>query len=278
MDINFLDRPAGRIAYSMAGEGPLLIAVPGLGDLRSSYEELSAALVAQGYRVAVMDLRGHGDSDVSFHEHGDVATAEDVLALAEKLGAPAVVLGNSLGGAVAVWAAGERPDLILGMVLYSPFLRNPKLPAFITGVVKFLYRLAFVRPWGAALWAMYYRSLNKGTPPADLDEHLAEIKASLRQPGRLRSLRQLLLQLDHRVIDDRLPTLKVPIRVFVGAVDPDFPDPSAESGWITHNGAHSELVPEAGHYPHRQRPDLVIPKTIEFLDGLRQGKTWKSNA
>ncbi len=273
-----MDRPDGRIAYSIAGEGPLLIAVPGLGDLRSSYAELSAALVAEGYRVAVMDLRGHGESDVTFREHGDAVTAQDLLALAEQLGEPAVVVGNSLGGAVSVWAATERPELIPGIVLYSPFMRNPKFPAFALAMIKFLYRLAFIPPWGATLWAAYYRSLNKGVLPADLDAHLAEIKAKLHEPGRLRSLRELLLQLDHSVIDDRLPRLKTPMRVFVGALDTDFPDPSAESEWIAQFGAQSELVPESGHYPHRQRPELVIPQTLEFLSGLREGQSWRAHA
>src|SRR5512140_2172703 len=77
----FLDRPGGRIAYDLAGAGPLIVCTPGMGDLRSSYRFLAPALVAAGYRVATMDLRGHGDSDPTFAECDDVAAGTDVVAL-----------------------------------------------------------------------------------------------------------------------------------------------------------------------------------------------------
>ncbi len=62
----YLDRGEGRIAYDVTGSGPLVVAVPGMGDLRSSYRHLAPALVDAGFRVATMDLRGHGDSDTTF--------------------------------------------------------------------------------------------------------------------------------------------------------------------------------------------------------------------
>ena len=54
----FLDRGAGRIAYDVIGNGPLVVAVPGMGDLRSTFRHLVPALVDAGFRVATMDLRG----------------------------------------------------------------------------------------------------------------------------------------------------------------------------------------------------------------------------
>ena len=79
--VRHLSRPQGRIAYPVEGAGPLVVAVPGMGDLRSTYRDVTAPLLAAGYRVAVADLRGHGDSDTTFTEHGDVATGQDLLAL-----------------------------------------------------------------------------------------------------------------------------------------------------------------------------------------------------
>lgn len=55
-----LVRPEGRIAYDVAGAGPLVICAPGMGDLRSVYRFLAPELVHAGYRVATMDLRGRG--------------------------------------------------------------------------------------------------------------------------------------------------------------------------------------------------------------------------
>src|SRR4051812_12631685 len=93
----WIERPGGRVAYDVAGEGPLVIAVPGMGALREEYRHLPPQLVAAGYRVATTDLRGHGDTDAGFDVYGDIPTAEDVLALADVLSpdAPVVLVGNS---------------------------------------------------------------------------------------------------------------------------------------------------------------------------------------
>ena len=62
--VSFLTRPlsataeaTGRIAYEVRGEGPLVVTAPGMGDLRSADTALAEALVADGFRVATLDLR-----------------------------------------------------------------------------------------------------------------------------------------------------------------------------------------------------------------------------
>jgi pimeloyl-ACP methyl ester carboxylesterase len=72
---SYLVRPDGRIGYDVAGTGPLIVLVPGMGDLRAGYRFLAPALRAAGYRVACTDLRGHGDSDARFPSYGDEETA-----------------------------------------------------------------------------------------------------------------------------------------------------------------------------------------------------------
>src|SRR3981081_4578105 len=144
----YLARPGGRIGYDISGEEPLVILVPGMGDLRTGYRFLAPALREAGYRVACTDLRGHGASDATFASYGDVETAGDVIALIEALKEPAVVLGNSMGAGAAAFAAAERPDLVRGLVLVGPFVRNPKVSAF----QRIVLRGAMARPWGALLW------------------------------------------------------------------------------------------------------------------------------
>lgn len=123
-DTRFLDRPEGRIAYDVTGDGPLVVCTPGMGDLRSLYRFLTPALVEAGYRVATADLRGHGDSDATFSTYDDVATGTDLIALVEHLGGPAVLVGNSMSAGAAVWAAAEAPDLVSALVLTGPFVRE----------------------------------------------------------------------------------------------------------------------------------------------------------
>ena len=276
-DVHHLDRPGGRIAFSDTGTGPLLLAVPGMGDLRSVYDGLTADIVARGFRVVAMDVRGHGDSDATFSEYGDEPTASDLVALLELLGEPAVLVGNSFGGSAAVIAAAERPDLVRGLVLLSPFLREPA-SAGRRRLNRALFRLMFARPWGVSAWTRYYAGpLHAGVRPADLDRRVAEIGAAMRRPGRLAAFRSLTLQLDHRVVEPRIAAVRAPALVIVGALDPDYADPAAELARMGERlAARTLLVPEAAHYAHTQRPDLVLPAVAAFAEELRDAAGWRS--
>jgi pimeloyl-ACP methyl ester carboxylesterase len=276
-DSQYLTRPEGRIAYSVAGEGPLVVLVPGMGDLRSTWRELVGPLTGAGYRVAALDLRGHGDSDPTFTEHGDVVTAQDLVALTEHLGGPAVVIGSSMGTSAAAWAAAERPDVVAGLVLVSPMLREPGASSTARALQHLLYRMLFARPWGAAVWATYYRKvLNRGATAPWLDEHVHAVRASMRRPDRLRSFRELTLALDHSVVEARLGEVHAPALVVVGALDPDYRDPAAELDWtLAALDAQGVLLPCVAHYAQHQAPEVVVPATLTFLAGLpRTDGSW----
>jgi pimeloyl-ACP methyl ester carboxylesterase len=266
LELHYLQRADGRLAYTLDGSGPLVIAVPGMGDLRSVYRDLVEPIVAAGYRLAVMDLRGHGDSDTTFATHGDATTGGDILALADELGEPAIVIGNSMSASAAAWAAAERPEAIKGLVLLGPFLREPMTNPFAQAVMRGLYRVMFARPWGARLWSAYYGSLNKVTRSPWLEEHRDAIRRHFAQPDRLRSLRQLAVQLDHSEVEERLAEVNAPALIMIGDHDPDFRSPADELSWgATALGADAVLVADAGHYPHAQRPDVVAPAVLSLL-------------
>ncbi|MCA5892841.1 alpha/beta hydrolase [Isoptericola sp. NEAU-Y5] len=266
----YLTRPEGRLAYTDAGTGPLVVAVPGMGDLRSTYDDLVPALVAAGHRVVVTDLRGHGDSDTTFTTHGDVATGTDLLALVEHLDAgPAVLVGSSMGGSAAVWAAAERPDLVRGLALVAPHLREPSSPAMMR-VHRLLYRAAFARPWGAAAWSRLYTSMfSKGRKGPRHTEHVAAIRHSMADPARLRSFRDLALALDHSPVEPQVARVQAPALVVVGELDPDYSDAAVALAEMRDAlGAQGVLVPGVGHYPQHQAPDVVTPAVLDFLAGL----------
>jgi len=277
-DVQHLSRPEGRIAYTVAGDGPLVVAVPGMGDLRATWDDQVTSLVGAGYRVAVTDLRGHGDSDTTFRTHGDAATASDVVALVEHLvgdhpanDARVVLLGNSMGGSAAIIAAAERPDLVRGLALVSPFGREHAEGAK-RALMHGLLRVMLVRPWGAKAWAGYYTSLNKGHRAERLPRLAAAIHATLQDPAHLRSFRHLALQLDHHEVDAAVETLAanpVPTVTLVGALDPDFPDPAAEAAWLgSRLGGMAVVVPEAGHYAQHQAPGVVDDAVLGLLRTL----------
>lgn len=258
---HYLDRPGGRIAYDVVGSGPLVLGVPGMGDVRSNYRYTVPALVAAGYRVATMDLRGHGDSDTTFDAYDDIAAGSDALALVAHLGGPAVLVGNSMGAGAAVWAAAEDPASVAGLVLVGPFVRNPPIGVFMT----LLFRLAMLRPWGAAAWNAYIPKLYPGRPPADLDEHRARIRAGLRRPGG-RSAFSATTHTSHAPVEARLGAVRAPTLVVMGDADPDFADPPAEAAYVAERlRGETLLVPGAGHYPHAEYPERVNPVLLDFL-------------
>ena len=266
----YLDVPGGRLAYDYddTGAGPLVVCVPGVGDVRASYRFLAPQLVAAGYRVATMDLRGHGDSSVGWADYHDTASAGDVLALVRTLGAgPAGLIGNSYGGAAVAYAAATDPAAVRALVLLDAFVRDLPL-----GLVQRL-ALRAVAALGAGAWTSYYKSLYKATPPADLAAYVKGLKANLKEPGRYAATTAMLLpsaQGSHAAVEARLGDVKAPTLVVMGSKDADFPDPAAEARRTAEalRGAASvqvELVAGAGHYPHAEAPAVVGPAVLAFL-------------
>jgi pimeloyl-ACP methyl ester carboxylesterase len=258
---SYIDRPGGRIAYEVAGEGPLVVLVPGMGDLRASYRLLAPHLVASGYRVAVTDLRGHGDSDPTFDSYGDLETAGDIAALVESLGGPAVLVGNSMGAGAAVCVAADLPELVNGLVLVGPFVRDGEVGAF----TRALMRVALATPWVAVTWKAYLPRLYAGRRPDDHDSYVGRIIASMRRPGYARAFSRT-ARISHAPAQARIDNVAVPTLVVMGEQDPDFPDPRAEATWIADTiGGTVAIVPDAGHYPQSQQPDVVADEVQSFL-------------
>ncbi|MFD6952293.1 alpha/beta hydrolase [Nocardiopsis sp. TSRI0078] len=263
--MHHLERPQGRIAYDLYGAentGTLVVCVPGMFDHRASFRFVGAALAEAGYRVAAMDLRGHGDSDTTFDDHTNRAAATDAVALAEDLGGENVVMaGNSVGGAAVTIAAKERPDLVAGIALLAPFLRQPSPSLFM----RIAQRLMLVRPWGPRAVAGYYDSLNTGRTPEGHQEHLDRVLGMLRPAARYRAVYDTVYAPHEEVLETA--ELRAEAVVIVGEQDSDWKDPRAEAEWAASVVRGSVvMVPECGHYPQAQRPDVVVP-ALESLIG-----------
>ncbi|NYF11686.1 pimeloyl-ACP methyl ester carboxylesterase [Leifsonia sp. AK011] len=261
----FLTRPEGRIAYDLQGTGPLLVLVPGMGELRSTYRFLTPLLVAAGYTVATTDLRGHGESDTSFSSYGDPETASDIAALIEKLGAPATIVGNSLAAGAAVIVDATHPELVDGLVLVGPFVRNP--PS--NPVMLVLFRAMMAPLWIAPVWKSYMPTLYAGTKPTDFDEYRTAVFESLRRPAYGRAFSLTTRQTNHDPAEAALKDVTAPALVIMGDRDPDFKDPAAEAQWIGEAlGAEVVMVAEAGHYPQSQHPQVTADAVIGFLSSV----------
>jgi pimeloyl-ACP methyl ester carboxylesterase len=263
-ETRYLTNPEGRIAYDVDGSGPLIVLVPGMGDLRATYRFIAPALREAGYRVVATDLRGHGESDASFASYGDAETASDIVALVQELGGPAVIVGNSMGAGAAVIAAAEHPELVSGLVLVGPFVRNGSTSA----IQKLLFRVAMAPLWAPAVWKSYLPKLYAGQRPADFEAYRTQVVASLHRPGHARAFSRT-THTNHDVAEARIPEVTAPTLVVMGDSDPDFPEPKAEASWIaaTLHGS-AVMVPQAGHYPQSQQPAAVLDAMVGFLRTL----------
>lgn len=258
----FLARPEGRIAYQIEGTGPVVICVPGMGDLRSSYRFLVPHLVAAGFRVATMDLRGHGDSDTTFTAYDDDALATDIVALIEKLGGPAIVVGNSMGAGAAVIAAADRPELFSGIALLGPFVRNPPMNPFMS----LLFRAATAPAWARFTWKAFLPSLYAGHKPDDLPAYLVSVADAMKLPGHTAAFSKT-TRTTHEPAEmaARSGRVTVPVLVVMGDSDPDFKDQRGEAGWIARTlDGEIVIVEDCGHYPQSQRPDITGPAVVAF--------------
>jgi acylglycerol lipase len=120
----------------------------GLAEHSGRYEELVSRLVQRGYAVHALDHRGHGRSEGRRSYVDRFASLVDDLArlmrtaAAAHPGKPLLLLGHSLGGAIAFACALEHPHELKGLVLSAPALGATAVPRFQLTVARILSRVA----------------------------------------------------------------------------------------------------------------------------------------
>jgi pimeloyl-ACP methyl ester carboxylesterase len=268
----YLDIDGNAIAYDVSGEGPLVVLAHGMGDSRHSYRFVAPALVAAGYRVANVDLRGCGDSSLGWDGYSRTDIAGDLVAVVRHLGGPAVIMGQSISGGAATIAAATAPDLIVGVIELAPFTRKQSIPLggllrvkrYRTGSIQ----LGMTMILGSLSAWKKYLDLAYPTKPADWDDELGRIEAKLSEPGRMKAL-QAMGNSAPTDAGAQLPNVTCPVLIIEGSLDPDWADPRAEGEKIVADlpAGLGELavIEGAGHYPHAQTPDEVLALALPFL-------------
>jgi pimeloyl-ACP methyl ester carboxylesterase len=213
-----------ELAYDVVGppDAPPMVLLHALGESAADWVPLLPRLTER-FRVFAFDLRGHGDSDwPGEYSHG--LMADDVCAALDALGLAGVVLvGHSLGGAVAYHVAAVRPDLVSLLVsedVCPPYVRDRPVPDRPDDPVPFDW------PVVPAIIA----EVNAGSPEA-WDE-LATITApTLLVAGGAASTipQQKLAEVSERIPDCTLVTIPAGHYVHTNAAD-EFTD--AVLGWL----------------------------------------------
>ncbi|MFF0108423.1 alpha/beta fold hydrolase [Streptomyces hirsutus] len=262
----------GTIAYEVAGSGPLIVLAHGMGDSRAAYRAVAPQLVAAGYRVAAVDLRGCGESGTDWPAWSRTAIAGDLLAVIRHLGGPAVLVGHSVSGGAATIAAAQEPSLITAVVELAPFTRKQSLRLGDVRVKRFrqgMLRLLGTGVFGSVpLWRSYLDLAYPGVKPAHWAQRLGRIDALMREPGRMKAL-QNMGRSTPTDAGAQLGSVRCPVLVVMGTLDPDWADPHAEGSAIVDTLPSGlgrlEMIEGAGHYPHDQFPDQVVSLMLAFL-------------
>lgn len=270
--LEHLDTEGGTIAYDLSGTGPLVVLAHGMGDSRHAYRFVVLELVAAGYRVANVDLRGCGDSSTGWDGYQRTDIARDLVAVARHLGGPAVVVGQSISGGAATIAAATAPDLVAGIVELAPFTRKQSVD--LGGLLRNrrhragTVQLARVMTSGSLPGWLAYLDIAVPAKPADWATERSRIETTLRQPERMAALRAM-TRTSPADAGEQLGAVRCPVLVVEGSADPDWAVPRAEGERILADlpDGLGELavIDGAGHYPHTETPAALLALLLPFL-------------
>jgi pimeloyl-ACP methyl ester carboxylesterase len=117
-----LDGPVHWVDFGGPADGPLLVCVHGLGGSHVNWAGLAPLLTGR-CRVVALDLAGFGHTQGRGRDTSVIGNQRLLdRFLTEVVGTPAVLVGNSMGGLVAVLQAVARPLTVAGTVLVDPAL------------------------------------------------------------------------------------------------------------------------------------------------------------
>jgi pimeloyl-ACP methyl ester carboxylesterase len=125
---------AATVAYSVRGDGPLVVMIASVGRGTAEFAPLADRLAERGYRVALAEPRGIGQSEgpmdnLTFHDLGN-----DFAAVIAAEGGKAVLAGHAYGQWIAKTVASDHPDMARGVVLLAGGAK--KWPSELTDAIS----------------------------------------------------------------------------------------------------------------------------------------------
>jgi pimeloyl-ACP methyl ester carboxylesterase len=249
-----------EIYYEIAGSGPPVLLIHGLGSSHQDWEHQVPDL-AEKFQVIALDLRGHGKSERHIGPYTISQFAADTGTLMEKLGvAPVHVVGISMGGMVAFQLSLDCPDLVEKLVVVNA-LPEVSLSSFRAqweiGQRYFLTRFLGMRFTGRILSKRVF----PGPEQAALRDNFA-IRWAQNDPHVYMSSVRGILDWSVR---ERLGSLKCPTLVVAG--DMDFIPLEAKQYFMRQIPESSmKVIAGSGHASPVDSPEEFNRIVLDFLD------------
>ncbi|HEU5260693.1 MAG TPA: alpha/beta fold hydrolase [Gemmatimonadales bacterium] len=257
------------IRYLDAGAGTPVIFIHGLGASLYTWRENLDAVATAGFRVVAYDNRGFGSSDKPAHGYTNAEYARLLIALMDSLRiTDAVLVGHSMGGAIAAETAIRYPERVRGLALIGSAglgIREPTLLRLARWPVVGPVLLGFRgRGLVERLLKSTYADPSKVTD-SDVDQYYAPVA----DPAYGRALRGVLRQFRLDGLTGRLDRIEAPALVLWGEADRWVPLALGRALAAQLARAAFLAVPRAGHAVHEEAPAEVNRLLIKFLkEGL----------
>lgn len=257
-----------RLRLIDSGSGTPVVFIHGLGSSLYSWRHQLPPIVGAGYRVIAFDNRGLGFSDKPAHGYHNADYTHLVVALLDSLGiASAVLVGHSMGGAIAAEVALAHPDRVRGLVLIDPAGFGMRWP----GVLKLVRvpLLGAVATRFRSRWITGRILRSTFADPAKVTEgDVDQYYAPVADPNYGRALRGILREFRFDTLaGGRLAALQTPTLILWG--DADRWVSLADGSRFARELPRSEfvIVTRAGHNAMEESPDQVNRTLLDFLKG-----------
>lgn len=262
-DSSFVRANDLRFAYVEQGarDGLPILLLHGYSDTHRSFDLLRAHL-PEARRVIALTQRGHGRSDKPQGGYAIPDFASDVPAILDALGiARAIIVGHSMGGAIALQAAADNPERCAGLVLlnaFADFRTNPGIGELADVVPE------FTDPIDPEFVLEFQEScFNIPIPQRFLDMIIAE---SLRCPAHVwRGAFAGMIAFDPL---DAAQRVRAPALVLRGELDAFVPHGDLFALRDALPSARAFTLTGVGHTPHWEQPRDTAQRLIGFVSEL----------
>lgn len=261
----FMRADGTTLHYLDAGRGTTVIFLHGLGASMYAWRGTLAPVEAAGFRVVAFDNRGFGSSEKPAHGYSNALYAQLLVAFMDSLRIPdAVLVGHSMGGAIAAECAIRYPDRVRGLVLIDAAGVGVRWPLLLRivgwpGVGRLVSGLR--SRW---LTARILRS-TYGDPGKVRAEDVDQYYAPVAERDFGRALRGVLHEFQFDALAGRLAGVAIPVLVLWGEHDAWIPTTVGRALARELPRVAYLSVPNAGHALPEEAPADVSRLVIAFL-------------